>query len=84
MVRRIFLSKEDILNCLNAAKNKDGNRKLLTFCAVPRTFDEMKKAGIKGNLFEALTDLKKADALQFADGKYFASPLALEIQKTIQ
>ena len=78
------MSEQDILKCLNAARNKEGNRKLLAFCAVPRTFDEMKKAGVKGNLFEALADLKKADALQFADGKYFASPLAIELQKTLQ
>jgi hypothetical protein len=44
----------------------------------------MKKVKIKGNLFESLADLKKADALSFADGKYFASPLAIEIQKTLQ
>ena len=78
------MAKEDILKCLNAAKNREGNRQLLVFCAVPRTFGEMQKAKIKGNLFESLTELKKADALLFADGKYFASPLAIEIQKTLQ
>ena len=77
------MTREDILQCLNTSKNRESNRKLLTFCAVPKTFEEMKKAGIKGNLFESLADLKKADALSFADGKYFASRLALEIQKTL-
>ena len=79
-----ILTKEDILKCLNASKNQENNRKLLAFCSVPRTFDEMKKAGIKGNLFDSLADLKRADALSFADGKYFASPMAIEIQKTLQ
>jgi len=66
------------------SKNKENNTKLLNFCAEPKTFEEMKKAGIKGNLFETLADLKRADALSFADGKYFASTLALETQKSLQ
>ena len=78
------MSKEDIVQCLTASKNRENNKKLLNFCAEPKTFEEMKKAGIKGNLFESLADLKRADALSFADGKYFASPLALETQKSLQ
>lgn len=73
------MNRENIEKCLADQKNGDSRRKLLAFCAEPRTFEEMKKI-ITKNLFEALADLKRVEALTFSNGKYCASPLALEIQ----
>jgi len=82
--RMFSLTREDIIQCLTDPKNRDNNRKLLAFCIEPKTMGEMGRAGVKGDLFKVLVDLKKAGALAFADGKYFATPLALEVQKSLQ
>ena len=79
------MTKEDIIKCLNDSKSGDRNRRLLAFCSVPRTFKEMGKSSVKGGgLFKSLVELKKSGALAFADGKYFASPPALEVLKSLQ
>ncbi len=77
------MTKEEIIACLNDPKDGENNRKLLAFCNVPRTYAEMGRgSNVKGaGLFRALVELKKSGALEFADGKYFASQLALEVLK---
>ena len=84
--RMIRLTREDIIQCLTDPKNRDNNNKLLAFCIGigPQTMEGMKRAGVRGDLFKVLVDLKKAGALAFADGKYFATPLAIEAQKSLQ
>jgi hypothetical protein len=82
--RMFGLTREDIMQCLTDRKNGENSRKLLAFCREPKTMSEMGKAGVRGDLFKVLVDLKKADALAFADGKYFATPLALEVLKSLQ
>ena len=78
------MTREEILKVLTDQKNGEGNRKLLAFCREPKTFDGMGKAGVKGDLFRVLVDLKNAEGIVFADGKYFATPLALEVLKSLQ
>lgn len=53
----------------------DNYLKLLSFCKIPKSFNEMKTIKInQGKLFEALKDLKVNKTLLFADGKYYTSP----------
>lgn len=77
------MTKEDIVKCLIDRKNGDSSKKLLAFCKEPKTMGEMGTSGIKGDMFKILVDLKKAEALAFANGKYFATPLALEVQNSL-
>lgn len=60
------------------------NRKLLTFCGEPKKFDQMQKSGIKGDLFKVLVDLKNAEGIAFVNGNYIATPLAIEVLKSLQ
>ena len=73
------MTKEEIRERLNHSKNGANNRKLLAHCRVPRTYGELSGAGVKGDLFKALVELKNAGALAFLDGKYVATQEALEI-----
>ena len=78
------MTKEDIQKCLTHPKNGENNRKLLAFCSEPRTFGEMGKSGVKGDVFNVVVELKKAGALEFADGKYVSTQLAMEVLKSLQ
>jgi hypothetical protein len=68
---------ESIKSCLNN-KNGEKNRQLLMFCKEPKTYNEITKSGIKGDLFSAIAELKKCGAIAFSDGKYFATKEGLE------
>lgn len=72
------MSREDIIECLTHRKNGENNRKLLAFCREPRTWNEMGKSGVKGDVFKPLVELKKVGALAFADGKYFSTEIGLD------
>ena len=77
--------KEQILNCLNDPKNGEANRKLLAFCKEPTTFAEMeKRAGVKGDLLKVLVALKNAEGIAWVDGKYYSTPLGLEVLASLQ
>jgi hypothetical protein len=71
--------KEQIVNCLNDKKKGESNRILLAFCKEPRTPGEVQKISIKGDVLQILVGLKNAEAISFADGKYFATTLGLEV-----
>ncbi len=79
------MTKEEIIECLNHPKDGDRNRKLLAFCSIPKTYNEMERgSNVKGSgLFKSLVELKKSGAIAFADGKYFATPAGLEILQTL-
>lgn len=74
------MTKEKIEEFLNS-KNGENYRKLLAFCKDPRTVGELGKAGIKGDFFRVLVDLKTAGAITFADGKYVSTQLGLDLMK---
>ncbi|MCJ7635556.1 hypothetical protein MUP77_24600 [Candidatus Bathyarchaeota archaeon] len=80
------MTKEDIIECLNHPKDGEKSRKLLAFCSVPRTYNEMERgSNVKGSgLFKSLVELKKSGAIAFADGKYFTTQLGLETLKSLQ
>jgi hypothetical protein len=73
------MTKEDVMNCLNHAKNGADNRKLLAFCREPKAYSELTRAGVKRELFKVLVDLKNSGAIDFADGKYFSTEQALNL-----
>ena len=75
--------KEQIVNCLNDKKKGESSRKLLAFCKEPRTPAELQRLSIKGDVLELLVGLRNAEAISFADGKYFATPAGLEILQTL-
>ncbi len=72
------LTKEEIAEAFKS-KNSDNYKKLINFCKEPKTYSQMGKAGIKGDVFKILVDLKKIGALSWADGKYFSTKEAIEI-----
>ncbi|MDQ1281571.1 MAG: hypothetical protein QG670_2836 [Thermoproteota archaeon] len=76
--------KEQIVNCLNDKKKGEGNRKVLDFCKEPRTAAEIQHAPFKGDVFQMIVDLSVAEAIKFANGKYAATPLGLEILSSMQ
>jgi len=78
------LTREAIEECLTHPKNGENNRKLLAFCREPKPYGEMGRSGIKGDLFKVLVELKKNEALAFADGKYFSTELGLDVLKSIE
>ena len=56
--------------------------KLLNHCIEPKTFNEIKKTKIKDSkLFKILKEMKVAEALSFADGKYYTTQEAQEYLK---
>ncbi len=75
------MTKEKIEEFLNS-KNRENYRKLLAFCKDPRTFNELEKSGVKGDLFKVLVDLKTSEAIAFANGKYFTTQLGLDSMKS--
>ena len=75
--------KEEILNCLNDKKNGGNYKQLLAFCKEPKEYKEIEKGKIKGDLFKNIVALQRAQGLAFASGKYFATPLALEVLQSI-
>ena len=72
------MGREDIERNLKDPKNGENNRKLLAFCKTPRTVPELGKAGVKGNVYNVLADLKRAGAVDFVDGKYVSTQLGLD------
>ena len=82
-IEGLCLTRENIQDCLKHPKNGDNNRKLLTFLRTPRTVGDLSRAGIKGNAINVLTELKKAGAVDFVDGKYIASQLGLDVLNSI-
>ena len=53
----------------------DSYLKLLTFCKIPKGYNELKGTKIRqGKLFKALSDLRVNEAILFTDGKYYTSP----------
>jgi len=78
------LTREEILQLLTDKKNGEMNRKLLTFCREPKNFDQMERSGIKGDKFKILVNLKNAEGIAFVDGNYIATPLAIEVLKSLQ
>ena len=77
------MTRGAIEECLTHPKNGENSRKLLAFCREPKPYGEMGRAGVKGDLFKVLVELKKNGALAFADGKYFSTELDLEVLKSI-
>jgi len=71
------------MGCLNNSKKGENNRKLLAFCREPRTYGELAGAGVKGDSFKVLVELKTVGAIIFADGKYVATQEALDILKSL-
>ena len=63
---------------MNHPKNGENNRKLAAFCREPRKFNDMRKSGVKGDLFKVLVELKTVGAIDFSDGKYFSTQEAIE------
>ena len=58
--------------------------KLLNHCIEPKTFNEIKKIKIKDSkLFNILIEMKIAEALLFADGKYYTTKEAQEFLKLL-
>jgi hypothetical protein len=78
------MTKEEIAEYLNHPKQGENRRKLVAFCREPRNFNEMKRSGVKGDLFKVLVELKTLDALEFANGKYSSSQEAIEVLDSIQ
>lgn len=76
------MTREEIAERLNHSKNGESYRKLLNFCREPRTYNEMGKAGVK-DFFKILVELKTAGALEFVDGKYVSTQLALDVLKSL-
>lgn len=76
--------KEQIVNCLNDKKKGESSRKLLAFLKEPRTPAELQRLSVKGDVLELLVGLRSAEAISFADGKYFATPVGLEVLQTLQ
>ena len=77
------MTRDDIVNCLNHSKNGKDNRKLVAYCREPKAYGELRKAGVKRELFKVLVDLKNSGALSFADGKYFSTEQALDVLDSI-
>jgi hypothetical protein len=59
------LMREEIVKILNDPRNGENSRKLLAFCRQSRTFGEMGKAGVRGDLIKVLGDLKRFGAIMF-------------------
>lgn len=78
------MTKEAIIECLNDRKKGEEKRKLLAFLREPKTISEMERSGVKRYLFDVIVELKNVDAVAFADGKYFATQIALEALKSLQ
>jgi CBS domain-containing protein len=73
-----------IKECLTHPRNGENNRKLVAFCSEPKTYSEMvARAGVRGDMFKVVVDLKKSGALAFADGKYFSTEQGLDALKSI-
>jgi hypothetical protein len=52
---------------------------LLSFCAEPKSWNEIRKLKVKDSkLFKMMKELKTAKALGFTDGKYFTAPFVKE------
>ena len=71
--------REEIVEALTHRKNGENNRKLLDFCREPCTFGRMGRAGVRGDVFKILVELKKSGAIAWKEGKYYSTPEALEI-----
>ena len=55
---------------------------ILSFCVEPRAWSEIRKLKVKqSKLFQILKDLKLVKALDFADGKYYATSFAKDFLK---
>jgi len=62
--------------------NDEDYKMLLSFCTEPKEWKEIVRIKIKkGKMFQVLKDLKAINALEFADGKYYAAPFAREFLK---
>ncbi len=75
--------KEQIVNCLNDKKKGESSKKLLVFLKEPKTPGEIQRLQVKGDVLELLVGLRSAEAITFADGKYFATPIGLEVLQTL-
>jgi len=77
------MTRESIEECLKHRKNGEDNRKLLAFCREPKTYGEMGRARIRGDLLKTLVGLKMNGAIAFTDGKYFSTELGIDVLKSI-
>lgn len=66
---------EQIIVCLNDKKKGEDCRRLLAFCEVPKTEEEIRCTPVKGNVLQILRDLRDAEALSSDNGKYLVTPL---------
>ena len=73
------MTEEEIVNLLNNKRNGENNKKLLEFCREPKTYQQMRKTGIEGDVLKTLVELKKAGAIAWESGKYYATKEGLRI-----
>lgn len=73
------MTREKIMACINHSKKGEERKSVLTFCKEPRSWNDIKNSGIKGDMFSNLRELKMAGALTSENGKYLATELALSI-----
>jgi hypothetical protein len=81
--REFNMTREDIKECLSSSEKSEDCRKLLAFCKEPQAYGQLGKIGVR-DVIGRLVDLKKAGALSFDKGKYFATQEALEVLESIQ
>ena len=79
------MSQEEINKLLNGSdeKTQKSCRLLLEGCREPTTWGRLKKIKMKKDPFKILCELKKAGAVGFKDGKYFATEEGLKILKGV-
>ncbi len=73
------MTREKIMACINLSKKGEGRKRVLAFCKEPRSWNDIKNSGIKGDMFSILRELTICGALTSENGKYFATELALGI-----
>jgi CBS domain-containing protein len=75
----VSLESSVIRDNLTHPKNGENNRKLAAFCREPKAYVELRRAGVRGDIFKVLVDLKTSGVLSFEDGKYITTQPALKI-----
>ena len=73
------MTREKIMACINHSKKGEGRKSVLAFCKEPRSWNDIKNSGIKGDMFSILRELKICGALTSENGQYLATELALGI-----
>jgi hypothetical protein len=73
------LSRDAIIACINHSKKGKERKQLLTFCTDPKSWNDIKNCGIKGDIFSMLRELKICGALTSESGQYCATELALSL-----